>query len=187
MLRSRFPVGETPGVKIKVDFFLRPKNKMYNYFRMETARRVMEFYYPAHYHYWLTILERLATPTKHCFTSVLTSVYIDSFFPIAPYGHKSKYHRDKCLKIAAVAFPEECTRLFITVPAILDNLNWDRDTTYESIYKKMNSNPAVVDLLNLKIRIAAEKAEVKRLTAEHKETLKYLKIKKPDESVPLPE
>jgi hypothetical protein len=41
--------------------------------------------------------------------------------------------------------------------------------------------------LNLKIRIAAEKAEVKRLTAEHKETLKYLKIKKPDESVPLPE
>jgi uncharacterized small protein (DUF1192 family) len=91
------------------------------------------------------------------------------------------------LKIAAVAFPEECKRLFITVPAILDNLNWDRDTTYESIYKKMNSNPAVVDLLNLKMRIAAEKEEVKRLTAEHKETLKYIKIKKADESIPPPE
>lgn len=154
---------------------------------METARHVMEHCYPSHYDYWLTILERLSTPTKHCFTSVLTSVYTDTYFPIAPYGHKSKYHRDMCLKIAAVAFPEECKRLFITVPAILDNLNWDRFVTYESIYNKANSNPAVVQILHLKMRIRAEKAVVKRLTAEHKATLKQLKIKKPDESISPPE
>jgi hypothetical protein len=51
----------------------------------------------------------------------------------------------------------------------------------------VHKNPAVVQVLNLKMQIAAEKAEVKRLTAEHKATLKQLKIKKPDESVPLSE
>jgi hypothetical protein len=37
------------------------------------------------------------------------------------------------------------------------------------------------------MRIRAEKEVVKRLTAEHKATLKQLKNKKADESVPLPE
>ena len=165
---------------------------MYYYFRMETARRVMEHYFPAHYRYWLTIAERLEFDTDRellsmAWTQCFHSIYTTTFCPIAPYGFKSKYYRDMCLSIASVAFPDECKRLFITVPNILGDRHryYDRYTTFESILLK--ANPAVVQVLNLKMQIAAEKAEVKRLTAEHKATLKQLKIKKSDESVSLPE
>jgi len=140
------------------------------------AERVMQHYFPHHYAYWETMLERTAVADADSFDCILASVFTTSFCPIAPYGFKSKYYRNMCLALAAEAFPIAFAQVFMVLP---DRLGKPRPNVHK--------NPAVVQVLNLKMQIAAEKAEVKRLTAEHKATLKQLKIKKPDESVPLPE
>jgi hypothetical protein len=140
------------------------------------AERVMQHYFPHHYAYWETMLERTAVADADSFDCILASVFTTSFCPIAPYGFKSKYYRNICLALAAEAFPIAFAHVFMVLP---DRLGKPRPNVHK--------NPAVVQVLNLKMQIAAEKAEVKRLTAEHKATLKQLKIKKPDESVPLPE
>jgi hypothetical protein len=140
------------------------------------AERVMQHYFPHHYAYWETMLERTAVADADSFDCILASVFTTSFCPIAPYGFKSKYYRNICLALAAEAFPIAFAQVFMVLP---DRLGKPRPNVHK--------NPAVVQVLNLKMQIAAEKAEVKRLTAEHKATLKQLKIKKPDESVPLSE
>jgi len=167
---------------------------------METARRVMQHYFPDHFLYWLTIKEAIGMDyhldcEKSIYPNTIAKsrellsmshnivrekVYNPGFSPIAPYGHKSKYFRNMCLSVASVAFPEEFDLVFVRVPEFLGK-------TSLMITLGINPNPAVVQVLNLKMQIAAEKAEVKRLTAEHKATLKYLKIKQSDESIPLPE
>ena len=140
------------------------------------AERVMQHYFPHHYAYWETMLERIKDADTDSFDCILASVFTTSFCPIAPYGFKSKYYRNMCLALAAEAFPIAFAHVFMVVP---DRLGKPRPNVHK--------NPAVVQVLNLKMQIAAEKAEVKRLTAEHKTTLKQLKIKKPDESLSLPE
>lgn len=167
---------------------------------METARRVMQHYFPDHFNYWLLIRENINLDhhidcEKSIYPNtiaksrelldmthkrVVASIYDPSFCPIAPYGFKSKYYRNMCLSIAYYAFPEEFVQVFDDVPKLLGKPSL-------RIILNINPNPAVVQVLNLKMKIAAEKAEVKRLTAEHKATLKKLKIKKTDESVPPPE
>ena len=140
------------------------------------AERVMQHYFPHHYAYWETMRERIEVADADMYDTILASVYNTTFCPIAPYGFQSKYYRNMCLALAAEAFPISFAQVFLVLP---DRLGKPRPNVHK--------NPAIVQVLNLKMQIAAEKAEVKRLTAEHKETLKYLKIKKPDESVPLPE
>lgn len=149
------------------------------------AERVMQHYFPHHYDYWQTIRETLnCREDKQLLADahkrVVASVYNPSFCPIAPYGFKSKYFRNMCLSLAYVAFPIDFVQVFDVIPELLGKPSF-------RIILNINPNPAVVQVLNLKMQIAAEKAEVKRLTAEHKATLKQLKIKKPDESVPLSE
>ena len=143
---------------------------------MELARSVMRYYFPYHCTYWETMRERMEGADADTYDCILASVYTTGFCPIAPYGFKSKYYRNMCLALAAEAFPASFALVFEVMP---DRLGKPRPNVHK--------NPAIVKLLELKIHIKIEKEEVKRLTAEHKETLKYLKIKKPDESVPLPE
>jgi hypothetical protein len=131
------------------------------------AERVMQHYFPHHYAYWETMLERTAVADADTYDCILASVFTTSFCPIAPYGFKSKYYRNMCLALAAEAFPASFALVFEVMP---DRLGKPRPN--------VRKNPAIVKLLELKIHIKIEKEEVKRLTAEHKATLKQLKIKK---------
>jgi hypothetical protein len=143
---------------------------------IDLARTVMRYYFPFHCTYWETMRERMEGADADTYDCILASVYTTSFCPITPFGFRSKYYRNICLALAAEAFPIAFAQVFMVLP---DRLGKPRPNVHK--------NPAVVQVLNLKMQIAAEKAEVKRLTAEHKATLKQLKIKKPDESVPLSE
>jgi hypothetical protein len=143
---------------------------------IDLARTVMRYYFPFHCTYWETMRERMEVADADTYDCILASVYTTSFCPIAPYGFKSKYYRNKCLALAAEAFPASFALVFEIMP---DRLGKPRPIVHK--------NPAVVKLLEQKIHIKIEKDTLKRLTAEHKATLKQLKIKKSDESVPLPE
>ena len=140
------------------------------------AERVMQHYFPQHYAYWETMPERIEGADADTYDSILASVYREWLCVSFPFGFRSKYYRNMCLALAAEAFPISFAQVFMVLP---DRLGKPRPNVHK--------NPAIVQVLNLKMQIAAEKAEVKRLTAEHKATLKQLKIKKPDESVPPPE
>jgi hypothetical protein len=80
------------------------------------AERVMQHYFPHHYAYWETMLERTAVADADSFDCILASVFTTSFCPIAPYGFKSKYYRNICLALAAEAFPIAFAQVFMVLP-----------------------------------------------------------------------
>lgn len=129
---------------------------------METARQVMQYQYGAHYSYWTDIISQhdLTAPDYPIrLTCARASVMPALFCPIAPFGYASKYERNMCLQLAAVAFPEHYERV-VGKPTEKEMAKWTEKSK----------------LLFTKMEIAVTKQLMNNLLTQHKQLVRNLKI-----------